>query len=62
MAVTFTHWGVVGVVLAASGVPLLVRVVNTAYLFLREKPWLMPDAATSTRPCFARCSSRASAS
>jgi O-antigen/teichoic acid export membrane protein len=42
VAVTRTHWGVVGVVLAASGAPLLVRLVNTADLFLREKPWLMP--------------------
>lgn len=43
VAVTYTSWGVVGVVLAASGVPLLVRLVNTADLFLREKPWLMPS-------------------
>jgi O-antigen/teichoic acid export membrane protein len=41
-AVTWTHWGLVGVVLAASGVPLLVRLANTADLFLREKPWLLP--------------------
>lgn len=41
-AVTYTDLGIAGVILAASGVPLLVRLVNTADLFLREKPWLLP--------------------
>lgn len=49
VAVTYTHWGIIGVILAASGVPLLVRLVNTADLFLREKPWLLPTPSMFDR-------------
>lgn len=41
--VVHTSWGLVGVILALSGVPAAVRLVNLVDLFLREKPWLRPD-------------------
>jgi O-antigen/teichoic acid export membrane protein len=41
IAVRLGH-GLPGLVLALSGVPLLVRVCNTAYLFGWRRPWLRP--------------------
>lgn len=43
VAVVFTPFGLVGVVIAASGAHVLVRLANTLYLFSHEKPWLRPD-------------------
>jgi O-antigen/teichoic acid export membrane protein len=42
IAVTFTPWGLVGVLLAVSGTPAIVRIVNLAWLFFIEKKWLSP--------------------
>jgi O-antigen/teichoic acid export membrane protein len=44
-AVVYTHWGVVGVILAASGVAVVVRAVNMVWMFTVEKPWLRPSLA-----------------
>ena len=43
VAVVYTPWGLVGVILAASGVPALVRFVNLLYQLTVEKPWLRPS-------------------
>jgi O-antigen/teichoic acid export membrane protein len=43
IAVVFTPFGLVGVMVAATGAAVAVRLLNTAYLFAREKPWLRPD-------------------
>lgn len=40
--VTNPAYGTVGMVLAAAGVPVFVRLINLAYLCVWEKPWLMP--------------------
>jgi O-antigen/teichoic acid export membrane protein len=40
--VTYTRWGLVGAILASSGVSLLVRFVNVFTLFAWEKPILRP--------------------
>lgn len=40
--VTNPAYGVVGVVLAAAGAPVFVRIINLVWLVTREKPWLMP--------------------
>ncbi|MEA2707757.1 MAG: hypothetical protein QOF78_358 [Phycisphaerales bacterium] len=43
LLVVLTKWGVVGVILAAAGVPMLVRFINTMVLFGWEKRWLLPS-------------------
>jgi O-antigen/teichoic acid export membrane protein len=43
LVVVLTPFGLVGVIVAASGAAVLVRLVNMAYLFGREKPWLRPS-------------------
>ena len=43
VAVVFTPFGLVGVIVAASGAAAAVRLANTAHLFAREKPWLRPS-------------------
>lgn len=42
IAIVRTDWGLVGVILAAAGTMVLVRIVNTIVLFAWEKPWLFP--------------------
>lgn len=42
VAVTFTPWGLIGVLLAVSGTPTVVRILNLGWLFLVEKNWLAP--------------------
>jgi O-antigen/teichoic acid export membrane protein len=42
VAIVYTSWGLVGVILAASGAALVVRAVNMGWLFAVEKPWLRP--------------------
>lgn len=41
--VVHTDLGIAGVILALTGVPTLVRLVNIVDLFWREKPWLRPS-------------------
>jgi O-antigen/teichoic acid export membrane protein len=43
VAVVWTRWGLVGVILASSGTAVLVRAVNAVWFFLAEKPWLRPS-------------------
>jgi O-antigen/teichoic acid export membrane protein len=43
MVAVLTPFGLVGVIVAASGAAVLVRLVNMLYLFGREKPWLRPS-------------------
>lgn len=43
VAVIYTPWGIVGVILAAAGVPAFVRFVNLVWQFTVEKPWLRPS-------------------
>jgi O-antigen/teichoic acid export membrane protein len=42
VALVYTPLGLVGAIIAAAGVPIVVRLLNIADLFLREKPWLRP--------------------
>ena len=42
LLVVYTGSGLVGVILAAAGVTTLVRFLNTVWLFVWEKPWLLP--------------------
>ncbi len=42
IAVCFTPFGLVGVLIAASGISTLFRILNAVYLFEFEKPWLRP--------------------
>jgi O-antigen/teichoic acid export membrane protein len=37
------NWGVVGVLLAAAGMPTLIRLVNLVSIFCVEKPWMRPS-------------------
>jgi O-antigen/teichoic acid export membrane protein len=43
--VAHPNYGTVGIVFAAAGVPVFVRLLNLAYLFGWEKPWLRPRLA-----------------
>lgn len=43
IAVTYTNWGVNGVLLASIGITCVVRMVNCFTLFQFEKPWLRPS-------------------
>ena len=43
VAVVYTGFGLVGVVLASTGVYVAVRAVNAAWVFGWEKPWLRPS-------------------
>ncbi len=40
-----TQWGLLGVLLAMLGAPVLVRLVNLVFLFAYEKPWLCPKTS-----------------
>jgi O-antigen/teichoic acid export membrane protein len=46
VAVTFTRFGLIGVLLATAGVGAVVRIVNTWVLFRFEKPWLRPSLSS----------------
>lgn len=47
-------WGTVGVLMASTGVPVAVRLVNLAWLFGVEKPWLRPTLAGFDRGLLGR--------
>jgi O-antigen/teichoic acid export membrane protein len=42
IAIVRTDWGLAGVIVAAAGTMVCVRIVNTIFLFVWEKPWLFP--------------------
>jgi O-antigen/teichoic acid export membrane protein len=45
LVVLLPSWGTVGVLTATTGVPVMVRLVNLAWLLVAEKPWLRPTLA-----------------
>jgi O-antigen/teichoic acid export membrane protein len=45
LVVLTPSWGTVGVLAATTGVPVLVRLGNLAWLMFAEKPWLRPTLA-----------------
>jgi O-antigen/teichoic acid export membrane protein len=54
VAVLYTHLGLVGVILAMTGATVAVRLLNIAYLFFAEKPWLRPRAGDFDRSLLSR--------
>lgn len=47
-AVTQTGFGLMGVVMAVLGVPMLAAAANAAVLLGRDRPWLRPSISTAT--------------
>lgn len=54
LVVLAPHWGTIGVLVATTGVPVLVRIANLGWLLWIEKPWLRPRWAEFDRGLLSR--------